>query len=287
MLITGMSGSGKSIALKALEDTGYYCVDNLPPSLLHLLINSIKLTDYKRVAVAIDARSGNDFSELPLIINQLKLAGHKVDILFLNASDDVLIRRFSETRRPHPLTINQQDKNLSQVIAHERACLEIVQELSYSIDTSILQNNALRILVQNIVNKISSNINNYNLNEENNLLLTIQSFGFKYGIPNDVDFMFDVRHLPNPYYDMALRPLTGLDKPVQEFLQQYETVEQQIQDIVNYFNKWLPHFMQNRAYVTIGIGCTGGQHRSVYIVEKLAELLRYKNTIIRHRQSKV
>ncbi len=279
MLITGMSGSGKSIALKALEDIGYYCVDNLPPSLLPLLIDNLK-QNYKCIGTAIDARSGDDFSKLPHIIEQLKQNGNKVDILFLNAGNDVLIRRFSETRRPHPLTINQSDKNLMQVIVNEREHLDIIQELSYSIDTSILQTNNLRILVQDIVHKISSSIQ-----EDNILLLTLQSFGFKYGIPHDVDFMFDVRHLPNPYYDIELRRFTGLDKPIQDFLQQFDEVNQQIQDIFNYFNKWLPYFMQNRAYVTIGIGCTGGQHRSVYIVEKLAQMLKYKNILIRHRQT--
>ena len=279
MLITGMSGSGKSIALKALEDIGYYCVDNLPPSLLPLLIDNLK-QNYKCIGTAIDARSGDDFSKLPHIIEQLKQNGNKVDILFLNAGNDVLIRRFSETRRPHPLTINQSDKNLMQVIVNEREHLDIIQELSYSIDTSILQTNNLRILVQDIVHKISSSIQ-----EDNILLLTLQSFGFKYGIPHDVDFMFDVRHLPNPYYDIELRRFTGLDKPIQDFLQQFDEVNQQIQDIFNYFNKWLPYFMQNRAYVTIGIGCTGGKHRSVYIVEKLAQMLKYKNILIRHRQT--
>jgi len=275
ILITGMSGSGKSVALKALEDIGYYCIDNLPPLLIPQFINHISKTQYKYLAIAIDTRSGIDFENIPVIINDLKENKNQVDIIFLNASDEILIQRFSETRRPHPLTVNFKEKNLSQVIASEREYLSLMQDMGYNLDTSSLQSNKLRSWIQDVAKQ----------NHTQQLLLTIQSFGFKYGLPRDVDFVFDVRQLPNPYYDKELKNLTGLDDGVKQFLEKNILVQKQIQDIRQYFDTWLPSFINNnRAYVTVGIGCTGGQHRSVYIAEQLSKALKYQHIILKHRQ---
>ncbi len=271
IIISGMSGSGKSVALKCLEDLGYYCIDNLPPVLLTNLINYFVYTYNYHLAIAIDARSGTDFKHLTPIIAQLK-QNYVVDTLFLNASDEILLRRFSETRRPHPLNLNFKQFNLSQIISSERQFLQPLQEMSYNIDTSNTQPNQLRDWITNFIQH----------KHDNNLLVSIQSFGFKHGSPQDADFLFDVRHLPNPYYEENLRNFTGLDTPIINFLSAYPQVQEQINDIANYFNKWLPQF-KHRAYVNIGIGCTGGQHRSVYIVNQLTKLINHPSLILKHR----
>ncbi len=287
LLITGISGSGKTIALNAVEDMGYYCVDNLPPDLLPNLVKHLEILDHAYLAVAIDARSGSknqEFDHLPQLIEELRQK-HSVHIIFLNAQNDVLIRRFSETRRPHPLSMNINHKNyatLEQIIFDERSFLDTMREMSYNIDTSTLQTNILRQIIQDVVQK---------MHEQQlitpNLLLSIQSFGFKYGIPNDVDFTFDVRHLPNPYYEKQLRHYNGLDEPIHHFFEHkpetHQTAQLQIKSIVDYINMWLPYFISQRAYIGVAIGCTGGQHRSVYIAEKVYQKLQHNYMLIRHR----
>jgi RNase adapter protein RapZ len=288
LLITGLSGSGKTIALNAVEDMGYYCVDNLPPDLLPALVTHLETLEQPYLAVAMDARSSNnnknqEFNHLPQLIEQLR-AKHNVHIIFLNAQDDVLVRRFSETRRPHPLSMHINQKNyatLEQVIHDERSFLSEMCDKSYTIDTSMLQTNRLRQILQEVVQKMHTKP------IISEVLLSIQSFGFKYGIPNDADFTFDVRHLPNPYYDEKIRHYSGLDQPIQDFFEQdeaiHEIVKLQIKSIVDYLHTWLPHFNNQRAYISVAIGCTGGQHRSVYIAEKIHQQLQHNYMLIRHK----
>ena len=283
VLITGISGSGKSVALNALEDVGYFCVDNLPPRLLPDLAGYLSNDGYERLAVAIDARSSSSFDEIPEMIRDLARE-HDVRVLFLNASTQSLIQRFSETRRRHPLsgsTAHDADvgmlKSLEEAIEHERELVSNLAEYGHKIDTSNLSANALRAWVKAFVEEKRGAA----------LALTFESFGFKRGIPLDADFVFDVRALPNPYYDSRLRPLTGLDQPVIDFLDAQPAVHQMIDDIKGFVGKWLPHFQaDNRSYLTIAIGCTGGQHRSVYIAQTLAtHFAGESNVIVRHRDA--
>ncbi|HEY1611061.1 MAG TPA: RNase adapter RapZ [Paraburkholderia sp.] len=282
ILITGISGSGKSVALNALEDVGYYCVDNLPPRFLPQLAGYLANDGYERLAVAIDARSSASFDDMPDIIRDLARE-HDVRVLFLNASTQSLIQRFSETRRRHPLsgsTAHDADvgmlKSLEEAIEHERELVSNLAEFGHQIDTSNLSSNALRAWVKVFVEE-----------RHGTLALTFESFGFKRGVPLDADFVFDVRTLPNPYYDSRLRPLTGLDKPVIDFLNAQPGVHQMIDDIHGFVAKWLPHFhADNRSYLTIAIGCTGGQHRSVYIAQTLAtRFAGESHVIVRHRDA--
>jgi len=277
VLITGISGSGKSVALNALEDAGYYCVDNLPAGFLPELATFLAREGQERLAVAIDARSGASIAGLPAIIRELR-TGHQVSVLFLNASTSALIQRFSETRRRHPLSgINPEVglDSLAEAIERERDLVAGLAELGHQIDTSNLRANALRAWVKKFVE-----------HEHAGLLLMFESFGFKRGLPLDADLVFDVRTLPNPFYDHRLRPLTGLDRPVIDFLEAEPDVLDMIDDISSYLHKWLPRFRDdNRSYLTVAIGCTGGQHRSVYISETLGKRFAGEaHVLVRHRE---
>lgn len=280
VLITGVSGSGKSLALNVLEDAGYYCVDNLPSRFLPELAVYLGTQHYTRLAVAIDARSGSSLAELPPIIGGLRRFGHDVRVLFLNANTQTLVQRFSETRRRHPLSVTSDDTlsatgSLVEAIEKEREMLSSVTELGHQIDTSNLRASALRRWIREFVQ-----------HDQTGLTLMFESFGFKHGVPLDADLVFDVRSLPNPYYDLQLRPLTGRDQPVIDFLSAIPEVDEMINDIGAYLQKWLPSYMRdNRSYLTVAIGCTGGQHRSVFISETLGARFRDEaSVLVRHRE---
>ncbi len=280
VLITGVSGSGKSLALNVLEDAGYYCVDNLPSRFLPELAEYLETQNYTRLAVAIDARSGGALADLPPIIGGLRRFGHDVRVLFLNANTQTLVQRYSETRRRHPLSVGGDDTvsangSLVEAIEKEREMLNSVTELGHQIDTSNLRASALRRWIREFVQ-----------HDHTGLTLMFESFGFKHGVPLDADLVFDVRSLPNPYYDSQLRPLTGRDQPVIDFLSAIPEVDEMINDISNYLQKWLPSYMRdNRSYLTVAIGCTGGQHRSVFIAETLGERFRTEaSVLVRHRE---
>lgn len=262
-LITGISGSGKSVALRAFEDAGYDCVDNLPVTLLENLITTLTNEKSERVAVAIDARRGQSIAELPQILENLR-RNHQVRIVFLNADTNTLIQRFSETRRRHPLsgkTQQSQAATLIEAIDKERSLLEPLRTQAHSIDTSNLPAHALRSWIQDLLK-----------DKPQGLTVIFESFGFKKGLPSEADLVFDVRCLPNPHYDKALRPLSGKDQPVREFLEKIPEVVSMENDIIQFIEKWLPHYIADgRSYLTVAIGCTGGQHRSVYLVSRIIE----------------
>ena len=272
-LISGLSGSGKSVALRMLEDSGYYCVDNLPADLLSSLMDSLHQSGNARVAVSIDVRSGGSVRQLPLHIEQLKKRGVDVHLLFLDAWADTLVKRFSETRRRHPLS--DDELTLPECIQRERELLAEIGDIGHRIDTSELGSNALRAWVKDFIRV-----------DRARLTLLFQSFGFKNGIPLDADFVFDVRCLPNPHYDPTLRPLSGQDAAVAEFLERTPDALKMYDDIRNFIEHWLPSFLaDNRSYLTVAIGCTGGQHRSVYLAEKLAQHFKaQQQVLLRHRE---
>ncbi len=274
VLISGLSGSGKSVALKLLEDLGYYCVDNLPIKLLpDLVAYHAESSEVTQLGISIDIRSRIDIKEAQTQIQALREQGHEVEILFLEAEEGVLVRRFSETRRSHPLS--GQTLTLLESLQQEKTWLFPLREAAYCIDTSKMNAQQLRHTVQQWLK-----------HERQGLLVILESFGFKYGVPTNVDFLFDMRSLPNPYYDTELRPFNGMDKPIQDYLGNQPAVQEMINDIGNFMGRWLPQMqVESRSYVTIGIGCTGGQHRSVYVVEKLAERLQgHYELLVRHRQ---
>jgi UPF0042 nucleotide-binding protein len=274
IVISGLSGSGKSIALNVLEDSGYYCVDNLPAHLLASLTQSLAKEGYERVAVSIDVRSGGSLSELPGILAQLRKDGVEVHIGFLDAKTDTLVKRYSETRRRHPLA--DERRTLTESIEHERELLADLAALGHHVDTSDLSPNTLRQWVKDLLELGGAG-----------LTLLFQSFGFKHGIPLDADMVFDVRCLPNPHYDPVLRPMTGRDAPVVDFLRADANVQGMLGDVREYVDKWLPCFVRdNRSYLTVAIGCTGGRHRSVYFVEQLAAHFRGggNRVLVRHRE---
>ena len=278
VVITGMSGSGKSIALRAREDAGYYCVDNLPPELLEPLIGLDDPRKPGRTAVAMDVRSGASLPQVPLMLQTLRDRGVEVRQIFLDASDDTLLRRFSETRRRHPLSSSgdvSQQQALTEAIAAERDLLADMRERSHVIDTSMLRAAQLQSFVKSLIAAPSSQ-----------LTLVFESFAFKRGIALDADFVFDVRMLPNPHYEPELRALTGRDAGVIEFLRREPEVGRMFHEIAAFLRGWLPELADNqRSYVTVAIGCTGGQHRSVYLVEQLAAAFsRDWHTLTRHRE---
>ncbi|NMG65544.1 RNase adapter RapZ [Azoarcus indigens] len=275
VLISGLSGSGKSIAVNVLEDASYFVVDNLPAALLPQLVAHLRSTGYKRVAVAVDVRSGASIAALPQQVEALRSIVDDLRFIFLEARDDALIARFSETRRRHPLAA--EGVSLEEAIQRERDALEPIAELGHRIDTSDLHANTLRAWIKDFINVEASE----------GLTLMFQSFGFKYGIPMDADLVFDVRCLPNPHYDPRLRPLTGRDPAVIEFLEKIPEVGRMAEDIRLFVANWLPAYVRdNRSYLTVAIGCTGGQHRSVYIAEWLARRFRDNaRVIVRHRSS--
>jgi UPF0042 nucleotide-binding protein len=278
ILITGMSGSGKSVALHALEDAGYYCVDNLPPE---LLISFVKLEEQhqeSRLAIAIDVRSATSLHLMPEQLNTLREMGMTVKSVFLDATTDTLMRRYSESRRKHPLSGEskpQSDKALTETIQFERELLSNLRERAHVIDTSLLRSSQLQTYVKTLVSAPTAQ-----------LTLVFESFGFKRGVPNDADYVFDVRMLPNPHYESDLRPLTGRDAPVQAYLRQSADVERMQKNIEDFLQQWIPAIQKDhRSYVTVAIGCTGGQHRSVYLVEMLTEQFKGRwLTLKRHRE---
>lgn len=274
VLISGLSGSGKSIALRMLEDSGYYCVDNLPSQLLPQLVGQLDLQGYDKVAVAVDIRGGDSLEMLPQQLDTLRQQGLAPKFLFLDAKNETLIKRFSETRRAHPLA--RDGRSLAEAIAEERERLESLAGLGHHIDTSDLAAATLREWVRQFIEAEPGE----------GLVLMFQSFGFKHGVPLDADFVFDVRCLPNPYYDTTLRPLTGLDEAVAEFLDDAPEVHRMREDIRRFVSSWLPAFIRDsRSYLTVAIGCTGGQHRSVYLAEWLArEFAGRARVLVRHRE---
>ncbi len=278
-IVSGLSGSGKTIALQVLEDMDYYCIDNLPLELLPELVEkSLKNRLYiDRIAIGIDARTlGSDFADFSDIIKKIEDSGIECNVLYLHAQTSILLKRFSETRRKHPLTNEQ--TSLEEAIERERLVLDsIKQEASEQIDTSASNVHQLRDKIKLIIS----------LTEQPVMALQFLSFGFKHGMPDEMDLMFDMRCLPNPHWEPALRSLTGKDLPVADFLNQQPPCEEMFEDIKNHVEKWLPCFEENnRNYLTIAIGCTGGQHRSVYMVERLADYFsRYRESVIaRHKE---
>lgn len=277
-IISGRSGSGKSTVLRALEDNAYQCIDNLPVTLLHSLVEenlNRAGAAPTQLAVCIDARS-QALQTFPEILQSLPLAKKDRRVVYLDAKSPTLVKRFSETRRRHPLTSNNID--LRQAIDMEAQVLATIADLAdLTLDTTQLSTQQLAAhFVDRVLDHSSHNIN-----------LLFRSFGFKYGVPVDADFVFDLRCLPNPHWDQALRNLSGLDRPVQEYLQNQPMVNEMFEDITNILARWVPRFEANsRVYMTVAIGCTGGQHRSVYMAQRLAEHLTndYDNVLVRHRE---
>ncbi|TRZ57001.1 MAG: RNase adapter RapZ [Rhodocyclaceae bacterium] len=262
ILSSGLSGSGKSIALNGLEDSGYYCVDNLPSPLLQPLVEQLSGEGYDYVAVAVDMRSGASTAGLPAQLRELRGRGIESRFIFLDARDEVLIQRFSETRRRHPLAVG--DTTLAEAIVREREGLENIAGLGHHIDTSNLKANALRAFVRDFA-LLDSPV------AGTTLTLLFESFGYKHGLPLDADQVFDVRCLPNPHYDPELRALTGRDAAVADYLEAQPEVQRMYDDIQRFIADWLPAYVRDsRSCLTIAIGCTGGQHRSVYLAERLA-----------------
>lgn len=275
LVVSGRSGSGKSVALRVMEDLGYYCVDNIPVNLLPTLANAV-IGQYERVAVSIDVRNlPNDPDELSEILAYLprKL---ELTILYLDADHTTLIKRFSETRRLHPLS--HQAMSLDEAISREQQLLDpISSRADLYIDTTEMN-----------VHQLAEQLRERILGQKTGrLVMLFESFGFKYGIPKDADYVFDARFLPNPHWEPDLKPLTGLDQPVKDYLASQAVVAKYIWQINSFISSWLPHLERNnRSYLTIAIGCTGGQHRSVYIAESLAESYRSQreDVQIRHRE---
>jgi len=278
IIVSGLSGSGKSVALHQLEDIDFYCVDNIPAALLKPFIShTIRGTDdvYPRTAVGLDARNRpNEIDTIPALVGELRRSGIRCEVLYLHASDEVLLKRYAETRRKHPLV--SAGVSLREAIASERRLLEpITIAADLVIDTSNMGVHALR---ERILERIERR-------SEGRLALMFESFGYKNGIPGDADFVFDVRSLPNPYWEPGLRHLTGVDEPVVEYLAGQESVRTMIAGLTEFLNARIAEFAQaNRSYLTVAIGCTGGQHRSVYIAEQLAKHFRqsYPQVLTRH-----
>ncbi len=275
IIVTGMSGSGKSVVLRLLEDIGCYCVDNLPATLIPQLIDKLNPSQTS-IAISIDTRS-EGLETLPNHLDDMRQRSIAVQMIFLESNQETLVKRFSETRRRHPLS--KGNMTLAESIQNERNLLAPLASLGHHIDTSDLSPNTLRQWVRDLVT-----------HDHHGMTLLFTSFGFKHGVPLDADFVFDVRCLPNPHWDAKLRPLSGKDLAVQEFLSKETLVEKMYQDIQQFVNRWLPHFVkENRHYLTVAVGCTGGQHRSVYLVEKLAAQFQsdQQQVLIRHRELEI
>jgi UPF0042 nucleotide-binding protein len=282
VVVTGMSGSGKSVALAVLEDEGFYCVDNLPVALIGPLVKSQQARGTRQMALAADVRVGADLAHLEKALSDLRAEGIALTVLFLNARSDILLQRYSETRRRHPLSLltetNRDDTGesmtLMECIEHEREILAPLQHLGIPVDTSDLRSSALRTWLRAFLKL-----------EGSGLVLLFQSFAFKSGIPLDADLVFDLRCLPNPHYVAELKPLTGRDPEVAAYLASHETVGAMVKDIGDYLEKWLACYVQEqRSYLTVALGCTGGQHRSVYGAEQLASRFGQAwPVMVRHR----
>lgn len=282
VLITGMSGSGKSVALHALEDAGFYCVDNLPPELLLDFVALEKKHQASRVAIAMDVRSASSLPLVPKQLEQLRKDGVSIKSLFLDASTGTLVRRYSETRRKHPLSqksagpdSTDERRALVDAIELERTMLMAMREPSHIIDSSLLRSAQLQAYVKNLVASLADQ-----------LTLVFESFSYKRGVPSNADYVFDVRMLPNPHYEDNLRNLTGKDAAVAEFLKAQKPAQDMFEHIAGFLEQWLPSLAQDhRSYVTVAIGCTGGQHRSVYLVECLSQRFSAQwATLTRHRE---
>jgi UPF0042 nucleotide-binding protein len=275
VLLSGVSGSGKSVALKALEDSGYFCVDNLPADLIAPLADYALSRGEPKVAISADARSRESLGRLPAIVEKERARGTDVRVIFLDAGNESLVRRFSESRRPHPLA--EENRTLPEAIAEERRVLAWLAEIGQRIDTSALTPAQLRGWIQDLV-----------VSDRARLTLVFESFGWKAGPPLDADFVFDVRFLPNPHYDPVLRPQTGHDPEVINFLERETQAGLLIEDIQRFLQRWLPRFvLDQRASITIAIGCTGGRHRSVYVADQLAERFASEyQVVLRHRDLK-
>lgn len=273
LLIAGVSGSGKSVALAALEDSGYHAISNLPPSLLVATAADLARSGQGRVAVALDVKTGPGLPGLPAAMAALKDAGWTVRLLCLDAKTDTLVKRFSETRRRHPFSSDT--RTLTEAIEHERALLAEARGLGFAFDTSDLSAAALRRWIKEFIAV-----------DPTQLALLFESFGFKHGVPLDADLVFDVRCLPNPHYERDLAPLTGRDPEVVAFLEAFPEVERMYGDIYHFAASWLPDYARdNRNYLTVAVGCTGGRHRSVYLAERLAAAFRGRyQVLVRHRE---
>ena len=284
LIISGTSGSGKTIALQVLEDLGYYSIDNLPAALLPEMARrallgkeSAQATQYTRYAVSIDSRNRDIIGDLENIFSHLDELNVAYRIVFMDADDNTLLKRYSETRRKHPLS--DQHTSLSEAITRERQMLEHLADIAdFRLNTSHTTPHELRSEVRNYAAAA----------EHGGMTLLFQSFGFKYGNPRDADFVFDVRCLPNPHWEAELRPLTGLDPAVRQFLLAHEQTDQMFTQIRDFIDTWLPSFIEdNRNYMTVAIGCTGGQHRSVFLGERLHQYFSSKTeitTLVRHRE---
>lgn len=274
VIISGLSGSGKSTAVNALEDMDYYCVDNIPPTLLPTFIELCKNSDkdINKVALGIDIRERVSFDSAPRIIRGFKEKGYPVDMIFLESSDATLVKRYKETRRKHPLS---NDGNILEGISKEKKMLEELKELSnYRIDTSELNVHQLSEIIKNKFNKEGSQ----------NILLNIISFGFKHGIPNDADMIFDVRFLPNPHFVESLKDLNGTDKEVLDYIMEKEQSKEFIDKMTEFLDYLIPNYeKEGKSYLTIAIGCTGGKHRSVAITDKVAQHFKDLSPLTRHR----
>ena len=278
-IISGTSGSGKSIALQALEDLGFYCIDNLPASLVTELAARVLANDTleHNCAVSIDARNQDFIGNLQQSLDSLNALNMETRLIFLDADDETLLKRYSETRRKHPLS--NANTSLSEAIKQERKLLTFIKKISHTnVNTSTTTPHELRTIIRDESQQSSTYA----------LTLQLQSFGYKYGNPKDVDYMFDVRCLPNPHWHPELKPLTGMDKAVQDYLNSEPLCELMYEQIRDFIDQWLPHFINdNRSYITVGIGCTGGKHRSVYLSEQLKQYFEQNQslqTLLRHRE---
>jgi len=271
ILVSGLSGAGKSIALDVLEDAGYYCVDNLPATLLMDVVGFLADAGHERAALSVDARSAA-LAALPKSVARLRADGADCRVLFLEANAPTLVRRFSETRRRHPLTV--QGLTLAEAIERERTLMGEIAELGHRIDTSELQPKVLRNWIRDLLGLGAGR-----------LVVLFESFAFRDGLPLDADWVIDARMLPNPYYDPQLRPLTGRDAAVIAYLDGQEPVQRFFADVRAFLGRWLPEVVkENRSYLTVAIGCTGGRHRSVYLAERLAAAFAAESRVlVRHR----
>jgi UPF0042 nucleotide-binding protein len=274
VIISGVSGSGKSTAMNVLEDLGYYCVDNLPMTLLQKFIELCENSqgDINKIALAVDIREGVFFERAPAVIRELKEKGHPIDIIFLDSADPTIIRRYKETRRKHPLS---EDGNILEGISRERAMLKELKELSsYRIDTTDYNVHHLKEAIKN----------RFDLSLSQKLLINILSFGYKHGYPYDADMIFDVRFLPNPFFIEGLRELNGLDKEITEFIMSREDTKEYIKKLTEFLEFLIPRYeKEGRTYLTIAIGCTGGKHRSVVVAKKLSEHFSHLSPVTIHR----
>lgn len=283
VLLTGISGSGKSVAIRALEDDGFFCIDNLPATFLREVIDSLERQGYDRVAVAIDARTGSSLQSARAVLPAITQAGHDLKVVFLDANTATLVQRYAETRRRHPLagaSTGVSADSLLESIERERELMAPMSEIALVIDTTDLHPNVLRQWIRDALRSRRASIT-----------LMFESFAYRHGVPLDANLVFDARCLPNPFYVAGLRELTGLDEPVRQYLKALPEVGRMLDDIEGFLRKWLPLYdAENRSYLTVAVGCTGGQHRSVYLVEELALRLRARPeldldppALVRHR----